>query len=114
MDPLIRSGNTLAKTQDIEGKTTWKSPSNIAIVKYWGKYGNQLPENPSISFTLSEAYTKTTLKYRRKKGSGISIHFSFEGTENIGFKKRIAGFLESIEQYFPFINQLHFDKALFA
>ena len=33
-------------------RTKWQAPSNIALVKYWGKYGEQLPENPSISFTL--------------------------------------------------------------
>ena len=38
--------------------TKWEAPSNIALVKYWGKYGAQLPKNPSISFTLS--YCKTT------------------------------------------------------
>lgn len=109
MDPLIRSGNILESFRDIGGETTWKSPSNIAIVKYWGKHGTQLPRNPSISLTLSKAYTKTSLRYQKKKGSGISIHFSFEGKENEGFKKRIAGFLECIEKYFPFINQLHLD-----
>ena len=34
---------------------TWKCPSNIAIVKYWGKKGKQLPCNPSVSMTLAEA-----------------------------------------------------------
>jgi diphosphomevalonate decarboxylase len=34
------------------GDFTWRSPSNIAIVKYWGKHGDQLPRNPSFSFTL--------------------------------------------------------------
>ncbi|MDB9928888.1 diphosphomevalonate decarboxylase, partial [Schleiferiaceae bacterium] len=43
-------------------EVTWKSPSNIALVKYWGKYPVQLPANPSISFTLSAAATTTTLK----------------------------------------------------
>lgn len=36
----------------------WRSPSNIALVKYWGKYGEQLPKNPSISLTLSAAFTE--------------------------------------------------------
>jgi diphosphomevalonate decarboxylase len=31
------------------GKVTWSSPSNIALVKYWGKEGNQIPKNPSVS-----------------------------------------------------------------
>jgi diphosphomevalonate decarboxylase len=32
--------------------TKYEAPSNIALVKYWGKYGKQLPRNASISFTL--------------------------------------------------------------
>ena len=27
------------------GSVTWQSPSNIALVKYWGKKQHQLPEN---------------------------------------------------------------------
>ena len=38
-----------------------RSPSNIAIVKYWGKHGNQLPNNPSISFTLTNCFTETII-----------------------------------------------------
>jgi mevalonate pyrophosphate decarboxylase len=45
------------------GKITWRSPSNIALIKYWGKYGQQMPCNPSLSFTLDAAYTETTLEY---------------------------------------------------
>jgi len=29
------------------GSFTWSSPSNIALVKYWGKKEHQIPENPS-------------------------------------------------------------------
>ena len=35
---------------DFQGKVGWQSPSNIALVKYWGKRGKQLPQNPSKSF----------------------------------------------------------------
>ena len=33
------------------GSISAQSPSNIALVKYWGKYGEQLPQNASVSFT---------------------------------------------------------------
>ena len=36
--------------------TTWRSPSNIALLKYWGKREGQLPVNPSLSFSLSKAH----------------------------------------------------------
>ena len=44
-----------------EGSITWQSPSNIALIKYWGKHGEQLPKNPSISFTLNDCITTTEL-----------------------------------------------------
>ena len=31
------------------GLIGYQAPSNIALVKYWGKYGVQLPKNASIS-----------------------------------------------------------------
>ena len=31
-----------------DGMVSWSSPSNIALVKYWGKKDGQIPANPSI------------------------------------------------------------------
>ena len=47
----------------MESQIIKRSPSNIAIVKYWGKHGNQLPDNPSISFTLTNCFTETKITY---------------------------------------------------
>ena len=49
-----------------KGSVTWESPSNIALVKYWGKKEHQIPANPSISFTLSNCKNKTTLSYSKR------------------------------------------------
>jgi len=46
-----------------EGIVKWNSPSNIALVKYWGKKDNQIPKNPSISFTLSKSFTTTSVEF---------------------------------------------------
>ena len=35
-----------------KSEVSWKSPSNIALIKYWGKKDNQIALNPSFSFTL--------------------------------------------------------------
>ena len=60
-------------------KVTWRSPSNIALVKYWGKYGRQCPRNASISFTLQNAYTETSLDWSVKEDDGnIELEFEFE------------------------------------
>ena len=45
------------RTQEFTAE--WKSPSNLAIVKYWGKRAIQKPLNPSISFSLKNAVTTT-------------------------------------------------------
>jgi diphosphomevalonate decarboxylase len=93
------------------GKITWKSPSNIAIIKYWGKHGKQLPNNPSVSFTLDQAFTETTLEYFEKPKSHdgtISLEFFFEKVPNEAFRKKVVTFLESIVDIFPFLKQLHF------
>ena len=75
-----------------EGSVTWRSPSNIAIIKYWGKHGVQLPKNPSISFTLENAYTETKFEYSPKTGvdTGLQVEFLFEGKENEAFKAKMC------------------------
>lgn len=92
------------------GKVTWHSPSNLAIVKYWGKYGNQIPRNASVSLTLTNAITKTSIEYDRRESydGRIDLSFYFEGKENQKFKDRIQNYLWSIKEYVPFIEQLHF------
>lgn len=89
-------------------KITWKSPSNIALIKYWGKHGNQLPNNPSISFTLSNAFTTMELQYEAKAADGkISLSFEFEGQTNMSFAQKIELFLGKILDYFPFLTTFH-------
>ena len=88
-----------------QGKVGWASPSNIALVKYWGKRGKQLPQNPSISFTLSECRTETFIEYEKANRFGFS--FFFEGKENPAFGAKIEKFLLDNQAFFPFINQLN-------
>lgn len=85
----------------------WKSPSNIALVKYWGKHGNQLPRNPSVSFTLDYASSTTSVALTGKnEKEGAHVDFLFEGVRNESFAKRIEKFLNSLSTlYFPFIKE---------
>ena len=53
--------------QDISGEITCSAPSNIALVKYWGKGDIQIPKKTSISFTLKNCKTITKLSFQRKK-----------------------------------------------
>jgi len=90
------------------GKIAWQSPSNIALVKYWGKTGQQIPANASISFTLSNSHTQTTIDYSPAKGSEFGLAFYLEGVLNSMFGGKISSFFKSLTDIFPFINQLDF------
>ena len=87
-----------------QGKVGWQSPSNIALVKYWGKRGKQIPQNPSISFTLSECCSETFISF--EKADRLDFRFFFEGKENPAFGAKIEKFLLDYQAFFPFINQL--------
>ncbi|MFK7814111.1 MAG: diphosphomevalonate/mevalonate 3,5-bisphosphate decarboxylase family protein [Maribacter sp.] len=91
------------------GKVTYKSPSNIALVKYWGKKENQIPANPSISFTLDACATTTTISYRKlkAKSSEFSFDLLFEGQPKEDFKPKIKTFFARIENYLPFLKDFH-------
>ncbi|MEM7103199.1 MAG: diphosphomevalonate decarboxylase [Bacteroidota bacterium] len=91
------------------GEIRWTSPSNIALIKYWGKHGKQLPRNPSISFTLKEAYSDTTISWSPKSvkdDSTIDLSFFFEGQANPAFGKKVETFLAEQLDAFPFLGQL--------
>jgi len=92
------------------GKTTWKSPSNIALVKYWGKRENQIPANPSISFTLDVCTTTTSISYAKldEKASGFSFELFFEGEAKEDFRPKVETFFKRIEKYLPFLKHYHF------
>lgn len=65
-----------------------KAPSNIAFVKYWGKYGVQMPLNPSISMTLSHSYTETS--WELIKSDSFSLEVYLDGELVPGFNKKIT------------------------
>ena len=119
-----------------KGSVTWKSPSNIALVKYWGKQDPQIPENTSISFTLDACFTLTTLEYRLKtnrhselvsesndenlnqvqvdedvkaeRSRNLNFDIYFEGQKKDDFKPKIETFFKRIEQYVPFLKDFNF------
>ncbi|NJB71837.1 diphosphomevalonate decarboxylase [Saonia flava] len=96
--------------QKKEGKVTWKAPSNIALVKYWGKKENQIPANPSISFTLDACATTTTVSYKKleNRSPEFSIDLFFEGKPKEDFRPKIESFFNRIEPYLPFLKEYIF------
>ncbi len=92
-----------------EGRVTWKSPSNIAILKYWGKRFEQLPVNPSLSISLTKAFTETSVAYKHNPGSKeFSVGFYFEGAEDREFAARVKRYLERISMIYPAIGDCRF------
>lgn len=92
------------------GKVGYKAPSNIALVKYWGKREGQIPANPSISFTLNACATTTTINFSKllKPADQYSFELLFEGKPKASFKPKIETFFNRIKDYLPFLNQYHF------
>jgi diphosphomevalonate decarboxylase len=117
------------------GSITWKTPSNIALVKYWGKEEPQIPRNSSISFTLDACFTLTTLEYKLKKrhaeldsacfnenvkqvqidesqkntpSNDFNFEIYFEEEKKDDFKPKIAIFFKRIEKYVPFLKDFEF------
>ena len=76
-------------------------PSNIALIKYWGKYEPQIPANPSISFTLSECKTITKMQFF--PGEAFSVKTFLAGKEERNFNLKIEKYFKSIEIYLPWI-----------
>jgi len=97
-------------TNSIEkGSFKWSAPSNIALVKYWGKKENQIPANPSISFTLNNCKTITSLSFSKKENTeNFSFDLLFEGKPKEDFKPKIQKFFERIYNYLPFLKEYHF------
>jgi diphosphomevalonate decarboxylase len=89
-----------------DGKVGWRCPSNIAIVKYWGKHGRQLPKNASLSFTLTNAYSDTYISYSENNNGRLSLSFLFEGKPNNAFEEKIKKFLDSVTDFYPVLNKL--------
>ncbi|NNC48921.1 MAG: diphosphomevalonate decarboxylase [Flaviramulus sp.] len=91
------------------GSFTWSSPSNIALVKYWGKKEHQIPENPSISFTLNNCKTTTSLTFSKKESiEDFSFEVFLDGEKKDDFKPKIKTFFERITIYLPFLKSYRF------
>jgi diphosphomevalonate decarboxylase len=76
-------------------------PSNIALIKYWGKYDEQMPANPSISYTLKNCRTETSMEFFA--GETFSVQTFLAGKEEIQFAEKIEKYFRNIEQYLPWI-----------
>tara|TARA_R110002020_G_scaffold109370_3_gene252994 strand:+ start:205 stop:1290 length:1086 start_codon:yes stop_codon:yes gene_type:complete len=95
----------------IDDSVSYEAPSNIALIKYWGKHGEQLPKNPSISFTLSNCKTTTTLSFEaleEELDEGYDFEVFLDGEPEPGFEPKIEQFFNRINKYIPFLRQYRF------
>ena len=94
---ISKNSNNIAKVRSF----TWSSPSNIALVKYWGKNKDQTPKNTSISFTLNNSRTITKVEFSKKTKSSSDIIFDvyYENSKMDSFREKIHIFLNKILKY---------------
>ena len=83
--------------------SAWRSPSNIALIKYWGKRGMQLPCNPSLSFTLSACHTDMTVKAEMQSASP-DIKVLYDGNEAPTFVPKIRAFFTRLYDDLPWLK----------
>ena len=92
------------KATPIPWITHWEAPSNIALIKYWGKTTPQIPKNPSLSFTLSYSVTQTQVVFEPASPGAFDFNFYFEGVAKPDFKPKLQTFFKRIESYIPWIQ----------
>lgn len=87
----------------MEKSVTYRCPSNIALVKYWGKKeeGVQIPANASISWTLSDLFAETTVV--AWESDETQLIFQFDGQPKPSFEPKIIDFLNRIKPYSEFV-----------
>ena len=82
-------------------KVSASCPSNIALIKYWGKYEPQIPANPSISYTLNHCKTNTEMEFLADENFSVQTFLS--GKEEQKFAQKIEKYFQKIEEYLPWI-----------
>ncbi|MCC5918368.1 MAG: diphosphomevalonate decarboxylase [Cryomorphaceae bacterium] len=86
-------------------RVAWQAPSNIALVKYWGKHPGQIPANASLSFSLDECTTKTTIEAEKVPFSDFPrLQFFFEGKEKPEFLPKIENFFRAVFPEMPWLK----------
>ncbi len=106
----IKPVNIKTSGPELKGSVEWRSPSNIALIKYWGKQGNQIPMNPSLSMTLKYAYTQTEIKWQPSDRPVPREFDFFLSGEKVGsgFEKRVGNLIEVMAVDYPVLNDLRF------
>ena len=90
------------------------APTNIAILKYWGKNPAWeeylIPTKSSLSFTVDKLYTTTTVSAKKSTGNGSrgKIDFSLNGkkiTTTMKEYEYVDDFIIKVGRIFPFVRE---------
>lgn len=84
----------------------WQSPSNIALVKYWGKRAGQIPVNPSLSMTLQIAVTQTSVHV--SSGMPVKGLVSVNNDSQHPFLPKMRMLLQHLITEIPLLGELTF------
>lgn len=99
----------MSNTTTTNTKVKWRCPSNIAVVKYWGKKPIQIPCNSSLSLTLSNSYTEVEASlFDKTEDKTVQLEYYFEGELSDLFGRKVEKYLEDNIDSFPFLK----DKAV--
>ncbi|MFH0884090.1 MAG: diphosphomevalonate decarboxylase [Candidatus Micrarchaeota archaeon] len=95
--------------------TTAVAPTNIAILKYWGKEPGKedlsIPTKSSISFTVSELETTTTLESGKKKGAAQELSLTLNGKgkpRGSSEHRYVESFFSTVSRFFPVVSRYDF------
>ena len=97
MEELLKSKNYNVRNS----KVSQSCPSNIALIKYWGKFDGQIPANPSISYTLNNCKTNTEMEFFAEEEFSVQTFLS--GNEEKQFAVKIEKYFRNIKEYLPWI-----------
>lgn len=102
---IVQSQGLLHPAIHLPGQSGWECPSNIALIKYWGKKHFQQPLNPSLSMTLKQSRTIISVEYHHhRKLEKLSLSYYFEDKRNATFEDRYRQYLLHVSKYLPFLN----------
>lgn len=80
---------------------SWKSPPNLAIVKYWGKTDGQIPMNASVSFVLDGLHTTTRVNFTPATSAGELAGIWLNGVFDQKLALRTDAYIRSLYPVFP-------------
>lgn len=80
------------------------APANIALIKYWGKKGHQLPANPSLSLTLKDCLTQSSFLFKPSKS--LEVRLFLDQEDQPKFAQKIKIYLESLQSELPIFKSI--------